>query len=99
MQDTVVYDGECSLIIPLVGEASLTNVLDGECGVITRYREADYPVYTGATEVNPLFTEQVLPTREKCLLDDLTVNAINVAYVSNLQGGQTAYIGGEFING
>lgn len=54
------------------------------------------PVYDGPTEVEPLFTQQVLLTANKRMEEDVTVNAIKVSYVSNPQGGTTAYIGGEF---
>ena len=94
MQDTVVYDGECSLIIPLVGEVSLSNVLDGECGVITRYREADYPVYAGTTTVTPRVSEQILETANKTLLEDITVLEVPYYETSNVNG-MTVYIASE----
>lgn len=56
-------------------------------------------VYGGPYEIDPLFTDQTLATADKIMEDDVTVNAIMVSYVSNPQGGETAYIGGEFING
>lgn len=55
-------------------------------------------IYDGAYSVDPLFTQQVLATENKYMTNDVTVNAINVSYVSNPQGGETAYIGGEFIH-
>ena len=94
MQDTVVYDGECSLTIPLVGEISLSNVLDGECGVITRYRETDYPVYTGTTTVTPRVSEQILETANKTLLEDITVLEVPYYETSNVNG-MTVYIASE----
>ena len=54
--------------------------------------------YTGNYIVDPDFATQTLETKEKYMLDDVTVNPIEVARVSNPAGGRTIYIGGE-ING
>ena len=51
----VVHDGLLSVTIPL----------DGECGVVTKVVEHDLPTYTGATEVTPSTSEQVLNTADK----------------------------------
>jgi len=56
------------------------------------------PAYTGAYEVDPDFTGTVLETEGKMMTDDVTVNAIEVARVTNPSGGKTVYIGG-IING
>lgn len=58
----------------------------------------DHPAYTGAYEVDPKFTAQKLATNGKKMLDDVTVEAIEVQRVSNTSGGRTVYIGG-LING
>ena len=58
----------------------------------------DLPAYTGAYDVDPKFTEQKLATKGKKMLDDVTVEAIEVQRVSNTSGGRTVYIGG-LING
>lgn len=55
--------------------------------------------YAGDYEIDPIFSEQVLNTQYKIMSNDMTVNAIYVARTTNLQGGNTVYIGGEFING
>ncbi len=54
--------------------------------------------YEGEYEVKPMFEAQTLPTKEKILTEDITVNAIEVARVSNQNGGKTVYIGGV-VNG
>lgn len=54
--------------------------------------------YTGEYVVDPDFTGTVLQTSGKKMLDDVTVNAIEVARVSNPSGGKTVYIGG-ILNG
>lgn len=71
-------------------------IFDGELGIEVRVSEQDYPIYEGEYTVDPDFSEQVLPTAFKVLQDDVTVNAIEVERVSNLQGGTTVYIGGIF---
>lgn len=58
----------------------------------------DLPAYTGEYEVEPKFTKQKLPTKNKKMRDDVTVEAIEVQRVSNTSGGRTVYIGG-IING
>lgn len=52
--------------------------------------------YDGEYEVKPKFEVQTLPTAEKYLARDVTVDAIEVSKVSNLSGGKTVYIGGIF---
>lgn len=54
--------------------------------------------YDGPYEVDPAFEETTLSTANKVLEDDIVVNPIEVARVSNLSGGRTIYIGG-LING
>lgn len=60
--------------------------------------QGDVLPYTGDYIVDPDFATQILGTKEKFMLDDVTVNPIEVARVSNPAGGRTIYIGGE-ING
>lgn len=60
--------------------------------------QGDVVPYTGDYIVDPDFATQILGTKEKYMLDDVTVNPIEVARVSNPAGGKTIYIGGE-ING
>lgn len=63
-------------------------------GTLYEISPADTEVYRGAYAVEPDFTEQVLGTKNKMLIDDVTVNAIEVQRVSNTSGGKTVYIGG-----
>lgn len=70
----------------------------GATVIIDRPVAVDAPTYTGAYEVDPKFTEKVLPTKNHLMQDDVTVNAIEVQRVSNTAGGRTVYIGG-LING
>ena len=49
--------------------------------------------YEGAYQIVPTFSEQVLETRAKTMLDDVTVEEIPVHRVSNPAGGVTVSIG------
>lgn len=82
--DTVVLDGDLSLLIPV----------DGESGIVTKVIGQDLPTYTGVTEVDPDFDGVTLQTADKVLVNNITVNPIKVESVSNLSGGRTVYIGG-----
>ena len=51
--------------------------------------------YTGDYTVFPRKVDQVLPTSDKFMVNDLTINAINYSEVSNPAGGETVNIGFE----
>lgn len=51
--------------------------------------------YEGNYEVIPKVTSQVLETKHKYMTDDLTINKIPYAVVTNNAGGLTATIGKE----
>lgn len=53
------------------------------------------PWYTGDYEVTPRKVEQVLPTDNKGMRDDVTIHAIYRAEVINPSGGITVTIGNE----
>lgn len=55
----------------------------------------DREAYDGEYEVTPKVVSQSLPTEEKYLKKDITVNAIPFFEVSNASGGNTIYIGNE----
>lgn len=60
--------------------------------VVKEYIE-DRPYYEGDYEVEPSAHEDiVLPTRNLAMRDDVTVNKIYYAEVSNLSDGLTAFI-------
>ena len=52
--------------------------------------------YTGDYVVDPSFVKSTLPTKDKLLFEDVTINPIEVARVSNSSGGKTVFIGGNF---
>lgn len=51
--------------------------------------------YQGAYEVTPKVEAQTMPTKNKVLIDDMTVNAIPIYKVTNSSGGTTVYIAKE----
>lgn len=53
----------------------------------------DVPQYEGTYEVTPKVTEQTLPTAQKFLARDVTIEKIPYFEVSNNSGGTTASIG------
>ena len=53
-----------------------------------------HETYDGTYEVTPTFSRQTLNTHDKLMTDDLTVRPIEVSRTSNLQGGNTIFIGG-----
>ena len=53
------------------------------------------PYYNGSYSVVPRKIEQVLETKNKSMRDDVTIDPINYAEVTNPQGGKTATIGFE----
>lgn len=52
-------------------------------------------IYDGDYVVIPKVTEQMLPTAEKFMEDDVTVKSIPYFNVSNTAGGSSVYIGSE----
>lgn len=52
----------------------------------------DFPTYHGPYEVTPTMEKQILGTKQKALLDNITVNKIPIYETSNLSGGTTVYI-------
>ena len=73
------------------GSMSPPASMSGELSIPTYI---DVNEYEGEYEVEPDFAEQTLPTKNKTLVKDITVNPIQVESVSNIQGGRTVYIGG-----
>ena len=50
-------------------------------------------VYDGNYDVIPRVYQQVLPTKDKLMLDDVTVEIIPLSKIINLQNGYTVTIG------
>ena len=53
-------------------------------------------VYDGSYVATPDFDQQELLTRNKFLINNITVEPIPVSRTLNLSGGTTVYIGGQF---
>ena len=70
MHDTIVIDGDLSLLIPE----------SGECGIITKIREGDLPAYTGPVEITPGREAITLATENKTVLENIKVNPIPSNY-------------------
>lgn len=60
-------------------------------GIITIAQQ--YEDYEGNYVVTPSFAEQLLPTEEKHLVDDITVKSIPYSEITNPTGGITINIG------
>lgn len=65
----------------------------GEIQTVTKYVGGE--PYEGDYSVTPKVTAQTMPTKEKVMLEDLTINSIPLYSVSNNSGGNTIYIGKE----
>lgn len=93
MEKTVVIGGETSLIQKVDGDCTLSVNIDGVSGVVTTIEPHARATYDGDYIVVPQVTEQVLPTKEKVMVNDLTVKEIPTYEVSNEAGGNTFIIG------
>ena len=65
----------------------------GEIETITKYVGGG--LYEGEYIVTPRTVEQTMPTKEKVMLEDVTIKAIPFYDVSNTSGGSTVYIANE----
>lgn len=53
------------------------------------------PDYGGSYSVTPKVTEQVLPTKDRSMLDDITIFQVPFQETDNPSGGKTVVIGLE----
>ena len=67
------------------------NFLEGH--IITKY--VGGKPYEGDYVVTPKVEEQIMPTKDKVLLEDVTIKSIPYFNVGNNSGGSTVYIGSE----
>lgn len=88
-QEGVLF-GSMSSVGNLSGTINSEESLTGRI-VITTDREC----YTGNCHVIPKIDSQVLPTCDKVINQDITVEGIPFYEVSNQQGGTTFIIGGN----
>ena len=74
----------------LVGKITTTGALIGEMAM-----PVGYVNYNGSYEATPKVEKQTLPTKDKYMTDNVTIQAIPCFDVSNEAGGSTVYIGSE----
>lgn len=74
-----------------------TRFIQTECTFATDFGEVFLiktdDVYDGDYDVIPRVYQQVLPTKDKLMLDDVTVEIIPLSKIINLQNGYTVTIG------
>lgn len=63
----------------------------GEIHIVKDVGEA----YKGDYDVTPKVGKQVMPTKHKYMVDDVTINPVPIFEVSNTSGGNTVYIAEE----
>lgn len=68
----------------------LANISVGPVEIVRRA----LPDYEGEYEATPTLEEQVMPTKNRSMLDDFVVHEIPYFETSNPSGGYTAIIGG-----
>ena len=72
---------------------SSTILGDIKIGTVEIVRRA-FPNYEGEYEATPKIEEQILPTKNKSMLDNFVIHEIPYFETSNPSGGYTAIIGG-----
>ena len=82
----------------LVGKIKSTGTLGGSIksnGVLVASLSmpVGYDDYVGSYDIIPKIESQVMPTADKRLTKDITVQAIPYFEVSNIEGGKTVTIG------
>lgn len=65
----------------------------GQIHTVTEYVGGE--LYEGEYGVTPKMEEQTLLTKDKVLIEDVTIHAVPVYRVSNTSGGITVYIANE----
>ena len=86
----IKMSGEADL--PIIGVEDNGKVLTAEGG---KWIAKELPTYRDSYEVTPAVDEQIVPTAQKYMENNLTVKAIPYYDVSNPSGGNTIFIGSE----
>jgi hypothetical protein len=76
----------------ITGQMQINNALNGIVQ-IPNLSPPVHPSFDGPYEVTPRFYEQKLETKEKLMIDDVTVEIIPAYEVPNIAGGLTVTIG------
>ena len=88
MSHNIVVEGGSSVRLPTSGKYCDRDI------VITATGSAEsYPTYVGTYEITPSVDEKILATENKILKQNITVNKIPYAEVTNNTGGMTVTIG------
>lgn len=64
-------------------------------GAISKPKYVNHEKYQGDYVVTPKVNAQTMPTKDKLLIEDMTIKAIPIFKVSNTTGGNTVFIGNE----
>lgn len=78
LNDRVVLDGECNLILSEDAGCVVNVVLDGDLGVAVE--TGRLPVYDGPTEITPSGEVQILETDQHQLRSNIIINPIPENY-------------------
>ncbi len=78
--------GGTSVRLPTAGKYCEKDIVISATG-------GDHEQYKGSYTVTPSVTEQKMATKNKVMLDDVTVEAIPYAEVTNTSNGKTVTIG------
>ena len=78
--DTVVIDGDMSLISEIDGDISLIIPFDGESGIVTRVVGQDLPTYSGSTDFIPSTEIQVINTADTVVNQNIVIEPIPKNY-------------------
>ena len=90
MRIDVIFSESIQSFTPKIEE--LDQMLDADFGQVQEVTVIDGVPYEGEYAVTPKVESQVLPTRNKFMLDDVTIKEVPVFRVSNTSGGTTVYI-------
>jgi hypothetical protein len=69
--------------------------LDADFGEVQYVTEFVGDKYEGDYEITPKVETQTVPTKNKVLIDDMTIKSIPIYKTSNNSGGTTVYIAKE----
>lgn len=91
--DAIFREDDQSFDVSLFGTPRLFQSDFGEVQTLTEFVGGD--PYVGDYAVTPKVEAQTMPTKNKVMLDDMTIREIPVYEVSNTSGGSTVYIAKE----
>lgn len=84
------------LVGKIVSDSNLTGAIQGNENIIGVVKILDnYDDYRGPYKVTPKVRSQTIPTSDKHMTEDVTIEAIPYFEVSNVQNGFTVIIGGD----